>query len=73
MKTLMIAGLAVAAVFLSTAAHASSWTCYRVVDGKGDGGFVKVDADSEAEAVRKAVAMYRDMGKKVDSADCRRN
>ncbi|BAE50513.1 hypothetical protein [Paramagnetospirillum magneticum] len=73
MKTLMIAGLAVAAVFLSTEARADSWTCYRVVDGKGDGGFVKVDASSQSEAAMKAVAMYRDMGKKVDSADCRRN
>ncbi|ARJ65916.1 hypothetical protein WV31_09735 [Magnetospirillum sp. ME-1] len=73
MKTLMIAGLAVAAVFLSTEAHASSWTCYRVVDGKGDGGFVKVDAASESEAIIKAIAMYKDMGKRVDTADCRRN
>ena len=55
----------------SAFASASTWTCYRYVDGKPTGGFVKVQASGEQEAVRKALAKYKDLGYRTDSVHCK--
>lgn len=55
----------------SATAHADrTYECYRYVDGKPAGGFVKVSAASKDEAERKAFQKYKDMGEKVHSVNC---
>lgn len=47
-----------------------SYECSRYVNGKWKG-YVKVSADSKAEAVRKAYEKYEKMGERVDSIHCK--
>ncbi len=55
----------------SAFASASTWTCYRYVDSKPTGGYVKVQAQSEQEAIRKALRKYEDLGYRTDSVHCK--
>lgn len=53
-----------------TTQAASNYTCYRYVDGKPTGGFVKISADSKSEAEAKALAWYQKEGMRVDYVVC---
>jgi len=39
---------------------ASKYICYRYVNGKSTGGYIKVYADSKSEAEKKSLKKYRD-------------
>lgn len=54
----------------ATSAYADTFKCYRYVDGSPTGGFIKVEANSKAEAAEKAIQEYKDMGKQVDYVVC---
>ena len=51
--------------------NASTWTCYRYVNGSPTGGFVKVSASSKQEAQQKAYEKYKKLGYKFDSINCK--
>jgi len=62
-----------AAVFLlaSNSAFADSrYQCYRYVNGSPTGTWVHVRADSKAEATTRAIQRFRELGGRVDSANC---
>jgi len=70
MKKLVILGAA--SIIMGTFANASSaWTCYRYVDGGPTGGFVKVYANSEEEATKKATKKYEKLGYRFDYVKCK--
>ena len=66
-KLLLIAALS---LFASTSYAESTWTCYRYVDGKPTGTWVKVKASSKSEADRKAYSKMKDLGGRIDYANC---
>lgn len=57
-------------VLTVTSAYADTFKCYRYVDGSPTGGFIKIEANSKAQAAEKAVQEYKNMGKRVDYAEC---
>ena len=62
----------VALLFLaSQVVFAKSWDCYRYVDGKPTGGFVKVQADSKKEAEKKSEKKYKKLGYSLDYTECK--
>ena len=63
----------IALIFFAAIVYAANQcTCYRYVNSKATGGFVKVWSDSKEEAEAKAVAKYRnEMGYEVDYCECR--
>jgi len=60
-------------VGLSSVASAKTYKCYRYVNGSPVGNWVKVQADSNDEAYSKAMAKFRELGVKADSANCHLN
>ena len=66
MKRVILAG-----IVLSTFSFATEWVCYRYVDGKPTGSFIKVTAKSKQEANDKAMVKYKELGYKVESVDCK--
>lgn len=78
MKKLLLAAVLLSLTSVSQAAPshpytsqaASTYTCYRYVDGRPSGGFVKISADSKSEAEAKALAWYQKEGMKVDYVVC---
>ena len=65
-------------VLVMGVANAKSYQCNRYTNGKY-AGFVKVNADSESEAINKALEKYREMNKglftniKVGGIKCKRS
>lgn len=68
MKKLLLASALFA--FASTS-FASTFTCYRYVNGEPTGTWIKVIADSKSEAESKAYARMKELGGRVDYAKCR--
>lgn len=62
--------VSVSLIFASIA-YASSFKCYRYVNGKPTGAWVKVTADSKSEAEGKAYARMKEIGGKVDYCKCK--
>ena len=65
----IILTLSTLAVFSSLTA--STWTCYRYVNGQPTGGFVKVSADTKEEAEKKAFDKYKELGYNLDYVKCK--
>ena len=55
----------------TTSLFADYYKCYRYVNGKSTGGYVKVKANSKSYAAVKAMQKYEDMGKRTDYVKCR--
>ena len=68
MKRLLL-GL-VLVVGLISATNAKTYKCYRYVNGSPVGNWVKVQASSKNEAYSNAMAKFRELGVKADSANC---
>jgi transposase len=66
-KVLLVLALLVGLVSMS---YAKTYKCYRYVNGSPVGNWVKVQASSESEAYSKAMAKFRELGVKADSANC---
>jgi hypothetical protein len=69
---LCLAGYAYAngSVAASPADKMSSFECYRYVDGKPTGTWINIEATSKSEAESKALARFKELGGRVDSANC---
>jgi len=68
MKKLLLVTVLLAG-FVSMA-NAKTYKCYRYVGGSPVGNWVKVEASSKDEAYSKAMAKFKDLGVKADSANC---
>ena len=71
MKKLLLATVLLAG--LVSMASAKTYKCYRYVGGSPVGNWVKVKASSKDEATVKAMAKFKDLGVKADSANCHYN
>ena len=49
---------------------AKEWTCYRYINGKPTGGFIKVQADNKEEAEIKSMKKYKKLGYSLDYTKC---
>ncbi|HHT00817.1 MAG TPA: hypothetical protein ENK73_08190 [Thiomicrospira sp.] len=63
--------MAISLFLFSTVAYSKTYECYRYVDGKPTGTWIKVKADSKSEATSKAYQRYDELGVKVDSVNCK--
>lgn len=61
---------ATALMMMASASYASSYECYRYVNGHPTGTWIKVQADSKSEAEAKAYARFKELGGQVDSVNC---
>ena len=68
MKKLLL--VTVLLVGVMSMANAKTYECYRYVNGSPTGTWVKVKASSKDEATSKAMAKFKDLGGRVDSANC---
>ncbi len=59
------------AMFMVSASFASEYTCYRYVNGKPTGTYVKVSASSKKEATIKAIEKFKKIGGKLDDVNCK--
>lgn len=66
MKKLML----LSTVLMANFAFASEYECFRYVDGKPTGTYVKVSASSKAEAEKKALEKFKKLGGKFDGVNC---
>jgi hypothetical protein len=72
MKKLFLTGILLASIgFASNYTFASTWVCYRYVNGEPTGGFIKVEADSKEEAEVKALKEYKKLGYTLDDVKCK--
>lgn len=55
----------------SSMSYATTYTCYRYVNGEPTGTWISVDANSKSEAESKAYARMKKLGGQVDYAKCR--
>ena len=62
--------LAFALMMMASASYASSYECYRYVNGSPTGTWIKVQASSKSEAESKAYARFKELGGRVDSVHC---
>lgn len=67
MKKLLMAVLLIG---FSSSSFASSFTCYRYVNGHPTGGWISVTADSKSEAESIAYNRFKELGGAVDYAKC---
>ena len=68
MKKLLLATVLLAG--LVSMASAKTYECYRYVNGKPVGTWIKVKASTKDDAYSKAMAKFRDLGGRVDSTNC---
>lgn len=52
-------------------ASASTYVCYRYVNGSPTGGFIKVQANSKSEAEKKSFKKYKKLGYSLDYTECK--
>lgn len=71
MKKSHLTIIGAALLLASSASFASTYTCYRLVDGKPTGGFVKIEASSTDQANDRAKEKYKDLQYRFDGVDCR--
>ena len=57
-------------VGLVTLSNAKTYECYRYVNGKPTGTWIKVKASSKNEAYTKAMEKFKKLGGRVDSTNC---
>lgn len=50
-----------ASMVLASAAQADTYKCWRFIDGKATGAYIKINADNTTDAVSKALAESRKM------------
>ena len=62
--------LALALMMMTSASYASSYECYRYVNGSPTGTWIKIQASSKSDAESKAYARFKELGGKVDSVNC---
>ena len=58
-------------IFTFSYSYAKTWTCYRYVDGKPTGGFIKVEAETKEEAEKKSYNKYKkELNYNLDYTKC---
>lgn len=67
-KFLMVFGLL---AFFASTSHATSYTCYRYVNGHPTGTWISISADSKSSAESKAYSRMKELGGQVDYVKCR--
>jgi len=60
-------------LLVSEISFATNFICYRYIDGKPTGGFLKVDASSQKEAERISKENYKKLGYSLDYTKCKRD
>jgi len=73
MKKWVLSGVALTVCGLLTAsaiAQEKRYQCHRYVNDSPTGGWIHVRASSKEEATVKAMARFRELGGRVDSANC---
>jgi hypothetical protein len=63
--------LALALLGFASTSYATTYTCYRYVNGEPTGTWISVTADSVSEAESKAYQRMKELGGQVDYAKCR--
>lgn len=63
--------LALTLMLMASASYASSYECYRYVNGSPTGTWIKVQGSSKSDAEKIAYARFKELGGKVDSVSCR--
>ncbi len=71
MKKMLLLPPVLIVFFCASSSFASTYECYRYVKGQPTGTWIKVKADSKSEAERKAYKQFKELGGRVDSANCR--
>mgnify|MGYP000072932823 CR=1 FL=1 len=62
--------LALALMMMASTSYASSYKCYRYVNGSPTGTWIKTQAPSKSKAEEKAYLRMKELGGKVDYAKC---